>query len=240
MCINIIQHAGSGHPGLGLIFQGIYCPQIKADRRKSHKCKKLQLSAWVQRKGQMLSVGWSSGEEGALFRDVEIGHKSRLQTDITVQPLALLCGLEKVPSESIGALWQSLNCCQGTSAGTQAGCCEYPVGLGKTKMTVEVFWSRLSLHSSLLSYSGDWSSAELLYLHVEKGVWGYNYTGHWWCGCWGDTVWSNSPRLHMEWQTMDPVEPLGFGVWSLKMCRLSTNWLCFLLGWLLPISHPVT
>lgn len=87
----------------------------------------------------MLSVGWSSGEERGLCRDAEIGRKSRLQADIAVQPLALPCGLEKVPSESIGALWQSLDCCQGTSAGTQAGCFEYPVGLGKTKMTVEVF-----------------------------------------------------------------------------------------------------
>lgn len=74
MCINIIQHVGSGHWGLDLMFQRIYCLQIRADRRESHRCRKLQLSMLMQAKGKLFcgSVLSKSGKSKENYRGLLI------------------------------------------------------------------------------------------------------------------------------------------------------------------------
>lgn len=95
-----------------------HLPQIKADRRESLKCKKLQCSMWVLVKGLMLSAGLElrrgyRNEDHAGLQ--KLGKRADFR-NIFTQSLALPHGLEKVPSESTRTQWLSLDCCQGTSA----------------------------------------------------------------------------------------------------------------------------
>lgn len=131
--------------------------QIKADRRESHKCGKLQRSTWVLAEGLMLSARLelrreygSEDQEGVQ----ELGKRRDFRQRTSSHNPYFPCGREEVPSESLRAQWPSLGCCQGTSAAPKWDAGKvYSVGLWRTKMAAEIIQSFPALHSNLSSCS---------------------------------------------------------------------------------------
>lgn len=186
----------------GSCSRDFYLPQIKADGRECHKCKKLQRCTLVLGKGLMLSPGLE------LRRGVGMRIMQRYRSWAGDQTSAAPCsalwtrgsvlwklqGSVAIP----GLLPGDLSC---TEAGTQASCYVCSVcGEQRWLLMSSNFFP--SLHSNLSSCSWIWNSADLPYLHAQNGVRGYSYVGHLWFGHKDDTAWNNSPRLQVLLQTV--------------------------------------